>query len=261
MNALLNAQGLSVTFGGLKAVDGLDISIREGHIHALIGPNGAGKSTVVNALSGFVKPTAGSLTISGSEVCGREAHVIAQAGLARTFQNIRLFGAMSVLETVLVGAHRHFDANLWHLLFLRRALRVHEAQMVEQAKALLRFVGLDESFDERAPTTLAYGHQRRVEIARALISRPRLLLLDEPLAGMNLAEKEELSALIKRIRDDGTSVLLVEHDMSIIHGLADRITVLYHEQKLAEGSVTEVFANEAVQSAYFGKQKVKGGKA
>ncbi|MDF5815729.1 ATP-binding cassette domain-containing protein [Pseudomonas aeruginosa] len=154
MNALLNAQGLSVTFGGLKAVDGLDISIREGHIHALIGPNGAGKSTVVNALSGFVKPTAGSLTISGSEVCGREAHVIAQAGLARTFQNIRLFGAMSVLETVLVGAHRHFDANLWHLLFLRRALRVHEAQMVEQAKALLRFVGLDESFDERAPPPL-----------------------------------------------------------------------------------------------------------
>ena len=261
MNALLNAQGLSVTFGGLKAVDGLDISIREGHIHALIGPNGAGKSTVVNALSGFVKPTAGSLTISGSEVCGREAHVIAQAGLARTFQNIRLFGAMSVLETVLVGAHRHFDANLWHLLFLRRGRRGPGEQMVGEAKTPLRFVGLDESFDERAPTTLAYGHQRRVEIARALISRPRLLLLDEPLAGMNLAEKEELSALIKRIRDDGTSVLLVEHDMSIIHGLADRITVLYHGQKLAEGSVTEVFANEAVQSAYFGKQKVKGGKA
>ncbi|WP_234266407.1 ABC transporter ATP-binding protein [Hydrogenophaga sp. NFH-34] len=249
----LKARGLSVVFGGLTAVDALDLDIRSHSIHAIIGPNGAGKTTAVNALSGFQAPTRGQVWIGTATRPRWSAHQMAQAGLARTFQNIRLFGGMTVLETVLVGAHKRFGSTLPALLWRSARARAEEQHEEARARELIRFVGLPDTAVLQPASSLSYGNQRRVEIARALMSSPAVLLLDEPLAGMNVSEKAEVSALIRAIRQQGTAVLLIEHDMDVIRSLAERVTVMHRGRKLTEGSSAEVLADQRVQDAYLGK--------
>ena len=252
---LLEARAITVRFGGLEAVGGLDMAIGREAIHGLIGPNGAGTTTVLNVLTGFIRPTEGELVFDGAEIGGRGVNGFARAGLARTFQNIRLFGAMTVLESVLVGAHQRFSANALSLVFGRRSARAAEAAMIARAYELLAFVGLGAEVADRVATTLSYGHQRRVEIARALISSPKLLLLDEPLAGMNTVEKSEIADLVRQVRAQGIAVLLIEHDMQVVRRLCDHLTVLEYGRKLADGPPEEVLADPAVQAAYLGRAR------
>ncbi|MCK0195851.1 ABC transporter ATP-binding protein [Ancylobacter sp. 6x-1] len=252
---ILAAEGLRVRFGGLEAIGGLDLAVARGAIHGLIGPNGAGKTTVLNALTGFVRPSAGRLTFDGVETAGKGVAEIASLGLARTFQNIRLFGAMTVLESVLVGAHRRFHAGPLALVFGARKAREAERAAIAEAAELLDFVGLGPEVAARVATTLSYGHQRRVEIARALMSRPKLLLLDEPLAGMNAVEKVEIADLVRQVRERGISVLLIEHDMAVMRALCDRLTVLEYGKRLADGDPEAVLADPAVQAAYLGRAR------
>lgn len=249
----LCARGVNVVFGGLSAVSELDLEIRPNSIHAIIGPNGAGKTTAVNALSGFHPPTSGQIWINGKTQAHWSAHQVAQAGLARTFQNIRLFGGMSVLESVLVGGHSHYQSSLLSLLLRSSQARAEEVQQVDKARSLIEFVGLSPDLAYQPAKSLSYGNQRRVEIARALMSSPGVLVLDEPLAGMNVSEKEKISGLIETICGQGIAVLLVEHDMDVIRRLAKRVTVLARGRKLAEGTPAEVLSNEQVQAAYLGK--------
>lgn len=256
MSAILSAEAITVRFGGLEAVSALDFSVDKGAIHGLIGPNGAGKTTVLNVLTGFVRPTAGRLLFAGAEIGGLGVNGIAAAGLARTFQNIRLFGSMTVLESILVGAHLRFHSSPVGLIFRSAAARRTEREMIDNAFDVLDFVGLGSAAAERVATTLSYGHQRRVEIARALMSKPKLLLLDEPLAGMNSHEKAEIATLVRAIRDEGVSVLLIEHDMQIMRSLCDHLTVLNYGKRLADGAPCEVLADPAVRAAYLGKERV-----
>lgn len=253
--APLRAEGLTVTFGGLTAVKDLDLDVQTQEIHALIGPNGAGKTTAVNALSGFIAPTSGRVWVNGATSGRWRSHTIAKAGLARTFQNIRLFGSMTVLETVLVGAHAGFTGRPLSVLARTRNARDEEQRAVEEARRLIDFVGLPRITAQQPASSLSYGHQRRVELARALISHPKVLLLDEPLAGMNLSEKVELTTLVRQIRDGGVAILLIEHDMDVIRNLASRVTVLHQGRKLAEGNPDAVLGHEDVQAAYLGKAK------
>jgi branched-chain amino acid transport system ATP-binding protein len=252
MTPLLEVHGLTVDFGGLKALRGVDLGVAEGAIHGLVGPNGAGKSTLVNALTGVVRPTQGQISLDGVAIAGLSTHRIAAAGIARTFQNIRHFAGMTVLENVLVGAHRHFRAGLGAIIGRSAAARAEEAREVARARELLDFVGLSGVEDDAA-SGLAYGHQRRLEIARALMLAPRLLLLDEPMAGMNTAEKDDLSGVIRATRARGITVLVIEHDMQVIRALCDRLTVLHHGELLAEGRPADVLADRAVQAAYLGR--------
>ena len=250
---LLEARRIVVRFGGLEAVGGFDMAVARGAIHGLIGPNGAGKTTVLNVLTGFIRPTAGELVFDGEEIGGLGVHGVARRGLARTIQNIRLFGAMTVLESVLVGGHLHFDATAPALLFGTRRTRDAERAMVARAHELLDFVGLGGAVADRVATTLSYGHQRRVEIARALMSSPKILLLDEPLAGMNAVEKVEIAGLVRQVRAQGIAVLLIEHDMQIVRSLCDHLTVLDYGKRLADGLPDAVLADPAVQAAYLGR--------
>ncbi|WP_244116772.1 ABC transporter ATP-binding protein [Burkholderia cepacia] len=250
----LRAEQVTVRFGGLTAVKNLDLVVRSRSVHALIGPNGAGKSTAVNALSGFVR-CEGKVWVGERTSTSWTAHAVAKAGLARTFQNIRLFGGMSVIETILVGGHGRFAGGLFSALLRTQASKRNEREAIDEARRLIEFVGLPSDSAEMTASTLSYGHQRRVEIARALISRPRVLLLDEPLAGMNVAEKAELTELIRTVSRGGVAILLIEHDMDVIRSLADHVTVLYHGQKLADGSPDEVLNHADVQAAYLGKGK------
>lgn len=252
MSELLAIRGLGVTFGGLAALQGVDMSVHATALHGLIGPNGAGKSTLVNALTGVVAPTSGTIHLAGRAIHGLPGHAIARAGVARTFQNIRLFAGMTVLENTLVGAHRHFRATMADLIAGARRARDEETAQCQTALAELSFVGLG-GLEHRAATTLSYGHQRRLEIARALMLGPKLLLLDEPMAGMNAAEKDELALLIRSVRDRGVAVLIIEHDMQVMRRLVDRLTVLHHGQCLADGAAAAVFDDPAVRDAYLGK--------
>jgi branched-chain amino acid transport system ATP-binding protein len=255
MGAILSTEALTVRFGGLEAIAGFDLAVERGSIHGLIGPNGAGKTTVLNTLTGFTRPTAGGLVFDGCDIRGWGVSRIARLGLARTFQNIRLFGAMTVLESVLVGAHKRFDASPLSLILGRAHCRRRERDAVAQALDALDFVGLGRALADRVATTLSYGHQRRVEIARALMATPKLLLLDEPLAGMNVVEKEEIGSLVRTIREQGITVLLIEHDMAIVRALCDRLTVLDHGRRLADGPPNAVLADPAVQAAYLGRAR------
>jgi branched-chain amino acid transport system ATP-binding protein len=248
---LLEVRGLIKRFGGVTAVNGLDMTVRAGDVHALIGPNGSGKTTTLNVISALYRSDGGSIRFDGAELSGRPAHAIAKLGIARTFQNIRLFGELSVLENVMIGRHVRTHVGFVGALVPGGATAREERQTRERARELLHFVGLGDIGVARA-RSLPYGDQRRVEIARALASEPRLLLLDEPAAGMNPAETDALVELLRRIRDDGTTLLLIEHDMNLVMSISDRITVLNFGQHIAEGPPDEIARNPDVITAYLG---------
>lgn len=251
--AMLDVKNLSISFGGLKAVDDFSITIEKGQLYGLIGPNGAGKTTIFNLLTGVYKPDGGRILLDGKDITGHKAIQINQAGIARTFQNIRLFKELSVLDNVKVGLHNHHKySTLSGILRLPSYYKV-EKEMDERAMELLKVFDLDKEFDYKA-SNLPYGKQRKLEIARALATEPKLLLLDEPAAGMNPNETAELMKTIRFVRDHfDMTVLLIEHDMKLVFGICERLTVLNFGHMLAEGPTSEVLSNPEVIKAYLGE--------
>lgn len=251
--AMLDVKNLSISFGGLKAVDDFSITIEKGQLYGLIGPNGAGKTTIFNLLTGVYKPDGGRILLDGKDITGHKAIQINQAGIARTFQNIRLFKELSVLDNVKVGLHNHHKySTLSGILRLPSYYKV-EKEMDERAMELLKVFDLDKEFDYKA-SNLPYGKQRKLEIARALATEPKLLLLDEPAAGMNPNETAELMKTIRFVRDHfDMIVLLIEHDMKLVSGICERLTVLNFGHMLAEGPTSEVLSNPEVIKAYLGE--------
>jgi branched-chain amino acid transport system ATP-binding protein len=245
---ILETRGLSKQYGGLAAVSDVDLHVDEGEIVGLIGPNGAGKTTCFNLLSGFVRPTRGTVTFAGEDITGLRPHHVAARGLVRTFQLTTLFHDMTVLESVLLGLHLHVSMRPARLLFHRDTYSLGE---VAQAREVLEFAGLTAAALQPA-RNLPHGHQRVLGIAMALATRPRLLLLDEPVAGMSQSESARVMRLVRTIRDRGTTILLVEHNMKAVMGTCERIVVLNFGQKLTEGTPTEVGNNPAVIEAYLG---------
>ncbi len=251
--AMLDVKNLSISFGGLKAVDDFSITIEKGQLYGLIGPNGAGKTTIFNLLTGVYKPDGGRILLDGKDITGHKAIQINQAGIARTFQNIRLFKELSVLDNVKVGLHNHHEySTLSGILRLPSYYKV-EKEMDERAMELLKVFDLDKEMDYKA-ANLPYGKQRKLEIARALATEPKLLLLDEPAAGMNPNETAELMKTIRFVRDHfDMTVLLIEHDMKLVSGICERLTVLNFGHMLAEGPTSEVLSNPEVIKAYLGE--------
>ena len=250
---LLTVKGLAKYFGGLKAVDGVDMAVRKGEIQALIGPNGSGKTTILNMLSGLYIPTAGEIKLDGDTITAKRPHAITAAGMARTFQNIRLFGELSALDNVLIGQHSRSKAGLLAGIFQLKSQKAEEMAMRKKALQMLAFVGLQGK--ERAQaSSLPYGQQRLLELARALVSDPKILLLDEPAAGLNATETEALVELLFKIRDMGVTILLVEHDMSLVMNVSDHITVLNFGKKIAEGNAEVIESNQEVIDAYLGTE-------
>ena len=251
--AMLDVKNLSISFGGLKAVDDFSITIEKGQLYGLIGPNGAGKTTIFNLLTGVYKPDGGRILLDGKDITGHKAIQINQAGIARTFQNIRLFKELSVLDNVKVGLQNHHKySTLSGILRLPSYYKV-EKEMDERAMELLKVFDLDKEFDYKA-SNLPYGKQRKLEIARALAPEPKLLLLDEPAAGMNPNETAELMKTIRFVRDHfDMTVLLIEHDMKLVSGICERLTVLNFGHMLAEGPTSEVLSNPEVIKAYLGE--------
>jgi branched-chain amino acid transport system ATP-binding protein len=251
-DTLLELEGVGISFGGLRAVDDLSFKVRRGQIVGLIGPNGAGKTTVFNMITGVYKPTDGHIRWHGTDMTGMAPHLVAKAGIRRTFQTIRLFSDMTVLENVIAGEHLQMHQKWWQGLLRTPSQRREEAALVERAMAVLQQLDLADVAHEIA-TSLPYGAQRRVEMARTLVAEPELVILDEPAAGLNEFESAGLNDTIRAIRDAGVTVILVEHDMSVVMNVTDNIVVINFGKKIAEGKPEEIRVNPLVIEAYLGQ--------
>ena len=254
--ALLEVKGITKVFGGLVAVEKVEFKVNEGEIVSIIGPNGAGKTTIFNMLTGVYKVNDGTIEFEGKEIQNRQPRDIVKAGIARTFQNIRLFPTMRVIENVLVGEHIHVNYNFLDLLFKTKKYREEEKKAAENAIALLESLELGDQIDNYEKN-LPYGMQRKLEIARAIATDAKLIILDEPAAGMNPQESAELKEFILKLRERGQTILLIEHDMSVVMDISDRIYVIDHGRKIAEGLPKEIAVNPQVITAYLGSGGVK----
>ena len=249
--ALLDVSNLSIHFGGVKAVQEVSFSIDPGIVYSVIGPNGAGKTTLFNLITGVYKPTAGEIRLDGESIAGRSPDELARRGVARTFQNLQICMNMSAVENVMVGAHLRLDRNLFKAALRLPSITRRDAELRAEASELMRFVGLDQFLEARADA-MPYGALKRLEIARALAMKPRVIFLDEPAAGLNPKETIEVDHLVRKVADSGITVVLVEHDMKMVMNLSDRILVLDYGKKLAEGTGEEIRRNPDVIAAYLG---------